>query len=143
MKFDVLMDRDGSLPDWKSEARTAKHKVLHRSRTVYQAGGREDWTITMRIALASVLDLELLDSLIEQPFTLRIPWGITKTVGGTHDPYAGAEYLLLPDTTLDALEVDESESQPDGYREAIAVFSHPYEELHYVGFTLLSPEDAP
>jgi hypothetical protein len=141
VKFDVLMDGD-RLPDWKSVPRTKKLEVLHSSRTVYQSGGRDDWAIAIRIALASVAELELLDSLIEHAATLRIPWGITKTAGGTHEPYADAEYLLLPDTTLDALEVDESQSQPDGYREAIAVFSRAYEDLHYVGFTLLSPEEA-
>lgn len=131
---------NGRLPDWNSPVRKTTHEIVNSSETVHQYGGRDDWAIRLPIWLASLDDLELLDAQVGRQSTLRYLWGLTKRAGGVKQTIGPYDYLILPDTSLDALVVDESTVRSDGRRDAVATFTRAYTVNTYLGYAPLAPE---
>ena len=137
VKFALLHPED-MFPQWTSNPVLSRHHIRNSNKTITQYHGRTPWTVSLRLMLASIDDLELLDGVVGQIATLRYIYGISKRVGGTKEHLLGGTYLKLPDTLLEALSDEAYEI--DGPCEVTATFSRTYDAGSYVGFAIATEE---
>ena len=131
IKFQVVA-AGGKVADWSGGPRMQQFPVANSDRTITQVTGRDPWEITLTLLLDSATDIELLDGVQGQRATLRILFGVTKTVGGTVETLQGIRYLKLPDTLL--MKVGKITRYPSGQRTADATFQRAGVSSTYVGF---------
>ena len=91
----------GVVPLWTLEPRGTKLPVPHSNRTIIQASGLGEWSVTFRVEVDTTDELELLQALQYQRATLRYRHRVTNNPGGTITTLQGVSYVVLPDTLLD------------------------------------------
>ena len=119
VKFGIRRSNQYTAPDWSGGPRETVKRIPGSSRVNIRTTGRDPYTVSFRLHFQTHDEFERFNALQGTTATLRYPWGVTKTVGGTYDYRAGVAYLAIPGVRL--MSLTDEEIGPE-YAEVTATF---------------------